>query len=311
MSQTRRFAEVPRRLLPLLVCFGVAVAFAYPQGYPRIEKLSPSDLVFRQVQDSISQGYRSEKSGDLFPDLFLCVWIATEGDDIFSLAARFSLPYETLATLNGLATPRAFKAGEVILVPSVAGIFVPELPRNDLDRLLSARIGERTTGKERVVARLTGVEKAFSFYPGERFYQTERSFFLEIGFRIPLPEGKLTSSYGWRHSPIDGHDRMHQGVDLSAPLGTPVMAARDGVVVTVGNDPSLGLRIIIDHDGGLRTIYGHLESASVVLNQSVRSGTIIGAVGSTGLSTGPHLHFEIRLSGKTRDPSAYIPGLKP
>jgi len=268
-------------------------------------------LVFKQLQDSIAQGYRAEKSGDRYPDLFVCVWDAVEGYDIFSLAARLSLPYETLATLNGLAQPRVFKAGERILVPSVAGIFVPDVPRNDFDLILAARLGEISKESVHFTASASGGDRAFTFYPGARLYQTERSFFLEIGFRMPLPEGVLTSSYGWRRSPIDGHDRMHGGIDLAAPDGTPVLAARNGLVVAVGTEAALGLRIIVEHEGGLKTMYGHLKSASVVLNQSVRSGTIIGTVGSTGLSTGPHLHFEIRLSDKTRDPSAYIPGLKP
>jgi murein DD-endopeptidase MepM/ murein hydrolase activator NlpD len=213
--------------------------------------------------------------------------------------------------MNGLARPRAFKPGERVLVPSVAGLFIPEVPRNDFDRILASSLDERTKASESLVVNVSGRDILFAFYPGERLYQTERSFFLEIGFRMPLPEGVLTSSYGWRRSPIDGHDRMHEGVDLAAPEGTPVLAAREGQVIAIGTESALGLRVIVEHEGGMKTIYGHLRSTSVVLNQTLRSGTMIGEVGSTGLSTGPHLHFEIRLSGKTRDPSAYLPGLKP
>jgi len=163
---------------------------------------------------------------------------------------------------------------------------------------------------ERIAIVVRGAEKTFTFYPGSRLYQTERSFFLDIGFRMPLPEGVLTSAYGFRSSPIDGHDRMHEGVDLAAPQGTSVLAAREGTVSAAADDPVLGLHVVIEHEGGMRTVYGHLSSIAVVLNQTVRSGTMIGAVGSTGLSTGPHLHFEIRISGKARDPSSYLPGLK-
>jgi murein DD-endopeptidase MepM/ murein hydrolase activator NlpD len=294
----------------ILIAFS-AFVFAESETYPRILKLAPSDVLFKQLQDSIAQGYKAHKAGDRYPDLFVCVWQAVEGDDVFSLAARLSLPYETLATMNGLARPRAFKPGERILVPSVAGLFIPEVPRNDFDRILASSLDERTKASESLVVNVSGRDILFAFYPGERLYQTERSFFLEIGFRMPLPEGVLTSSYGWRRSPIDGHDRMHEGVDLAAPEGTPVLAAREGQVIAIGTESALGLRVIVEHEGGMKTIYGHLRSTSVVLNQTLRSGTMIGEVGSTGLSTGPHLHFEIRLSGKTRDPSAYLPGLKP
>jgi len=288
---------------------------AAPFDYPVIGGLSPRDIVFRQVQDSIAQGYRAEQSTGQYPDLFICRWTAAGGEDLFSVAARLSLPYDSLATLNGIGRPRVFAAGEVVLIPSIAGVFVPDSPRNDIDMLLSARLGEPSIGPAsasiRVAVESAGIRPIFTFYPGARFYQTERSFFLDVSFRMPLPEGVRTSAYGIRKSPIDGHDRMHDGIDLAAPEGTDVLAAREGRVMEVGNDPVLGLRIVIEHESGLKTIYGHLSRVLVVLNQSVRSGTIIGAVGSTGLSTGPHLHFEIRLSGKAKDPSSYLPGLKP
>jgi len=284
---------------------------AEPATYPSIGRLSPGDILFRQIQDSVSQGYKAELGAAVYPDLFLCSWTALAGDDLFSLAARFSLPYETLATLNGIGRPRAFEPGETVLVPSVAGVFVPDIFRNDLDILLSARLRTDDPRSKRVSIIVLGKEVWFTFYQGARLYQTERSFFLDIGFRMPLAEGTPSSSFGMRISPIDGHDRMHDGLDIAAPAGSTVVAAREGTVIAVGTESVLGIRVIIDHGGGLKTVYGHLQYASVVLNQSVRSGTMIGAVGSTGLSTGPHLHFEIRLSGEAKDPSRYLPGLKP
>lgn len=298
-----------RAMLTLLLCV-TAAAPAEAAPYPSIGRLAASDLVFKQLGDSIAQGYRAEKAGDTYPDLFFCVWHAMEGDDLFSLAARLSLPYEAISTLNGLEKPRSFKPGEEVLVPSVAGVFVPDTPRNDMDIILSARAYDDERAVERVVVSIDGAERSFTFWKGGRLYQTERSFFLVTGFRMPLPEGVVTSGYGWRKSPIDGHDRMHEGVDLAAPAGTAVMAARGGTVSYVGTNAALGLFVTIAHEGGIVSVYGHLQRAQVVLNEVVRSGTIIGTVGSSGLSTGPHLHFEIRLGGSARDPSVYVPGLK-
>lgn len=304
-----------KRVIVFLWCGCLTVllasaASAAPTTYPSIQRLSPRDLLFAQIQDSIAQGYRAEMAAGPYPDFFICQWIATGGEELLALAARLSVPYETLVTLNGISKPRAFSAGEVVLIPSVAGVFVPDVPRNDLDILLLSRSVAPSAQTQRVVVTIAGVDRDFTFYPGSRLFPTERSFFLEIGFRMPLPDSMVTSGYGFRSSPIDGHDRMHEGVDLAAPLGTSVLAARDGTVVAAGDDPVLGLRVIVEHEGGLRTTYGHLSRIAIVLNQTVRSGTILGAVGSTGLSTGPHLHFEIRLSGKARDPSSYLPGLK-
>lgn len=279
-------------------------------SYPSIERLSPRDLLFVQIQDSLAQGYKAEMGGGQYPDFFICQWSASGGEDLLAVAARLSIPYETLVTLNGISQLRPFRTGEVVLIPSIAGVFVPDMPRNDLDVLLSARSDVKSVVSQRIVVTRADKQYQFTFYPASRFFSTERSFFLEIGFRMPLPESVLTSRYGFRRSPIDGHDRMHQGVDLAAPAGTDVVAARDGKIVATEVDPVLGLHVIIEHEGGFRTVYGHLSSITIVLNQMVRSGTIIGAVGSTGLSTGPHLHFEIRLSGTARDPASYLPGLK-
>lgn len=303
---------MPRRLA--LLCLSLIIysesIYAQSASYQELRRLSAQDLVFRQLQDSIALGYQAQKSGNPYPDLFICFFVASEGDDLFSVAARLSLPYETLSTLNGLEKPRYFRRGETVLVPSIAGVFVPEAPRNDMDLILASRARGADSAVSRVAVRGKEGIRHFSFYPGERLYPTERSFFLEAGFRMPLPDGTLTSRYGWRRSPIDGHDRMHDGVDLAAAEGSPVLAARGGKVKAVADDPALGLYLVIEHEGGLSTLYGHLKRTSVVLNEVVRSGTMIGEVGSSGLSTGPHLHFEIRLSGETRDPSTYVPGLK-
>lgn len=283
--------------------------------YPVIERLTTRDVVFRQLQDALAQGYAAENGAGDYPDLFLCQWTARGGEDLFDLAARLNLPYDTLATLNGYERPRVFGEGERMLIPSIAGIFIAQEPRTDLDRLLQAR-GSEGKAILKVEIPQAGIEgtrpaRRFSFIPGSRLYTTERSFFLVAGFRMPLPEGVLTSRFGMRVSPIDGHDRLHKGIDLAAPAGTSVLAAREGRVDAIQTDAVLGLHVILDHGAGLGSVYGHLGSCVVELNQRVGSGTIVGTVGSSGLSTGPHLHFEIRVGGAARDPAGFIPGLRP
>jgi murein DD-endopeptidase MepM/ murein hydrolase activator NlpD len=99
----------------------------------------------------------------------------------------------------------------------------------------------------------------------------------------------------------------HDGIDLAAPAGTEVYAAREGRVVESGVDAVLGQYIVIAHEGGWSTVYGHLSMRRVRLNDRAESGMIIGNVGSTGQSTGPHLHFEVRNRGEPRDPEPLIP----
>jgi murein DD-endopeptidase MepM/ murein hydrolase activator NlpD len=99
---------------------------------------------------------------------------------------------------------------------------------------------------------------------------------------------------------------MHEGIDLGAAYGTPIHAAADGVVVYCGWMEGYGNLTVIDHGGGIATAYGHQSSISVGCNQRVTQGEVIGAVGSTGHSTGPHLHFEVRVNGTPVDPLGYL-----
>jgi murein DD-endopeptidase MepM/ murein hydrolase activator NlpD len=102
----------------------------------------------------------------------------------------------------------------------------------------------------------------------------------------------------------------HAGIDLAAPQGTDVYAAREGRVTESGTSKVLGEYVVIAHDGNWSTVYGHLSKRLVRLNDKVESGMIIGKVGSTGESTGPHLHFEVRSQGQPRDPEQLIPQRK-
>ncbi|MCW5713554.1 MAG: M23 family metallopeptidase [Bauldia sp.] len=120
--------------------------------------------------------------------------------------------------------------------------------------------------------------------------------------RKPMAVGELRSAYGMRRHPILGTYTMHAGVDYAAPRGTPIMASGDGTVVSAGWSSSYGNYTRIEHANGYETAYAHQTSIIVEPGEQVRQGQIIGYVGSTGLSTGPHLHFEIRINGSTVDP---------
>ena len=115
--------------------------------------------------------------------------------------------------------------------------------------------------------------------------------------------GAFTSGFGLRRHPIFGIRRMHTGVDIGAPLGAPVQAAADGRVIYTGWFGGYGKIVVIDHGGGVSTLYAHLSQILTEEDRSVRKGEIIGRVGSTGYSTGPHLHFDVRVNGRPIDPT--------
>ena len=122
--------------------------------------------------------------------------------------------------------------------------------------------------------------------------------------KTPIDGAKITSGYGMRVNPILGYSAMHQGIDFGAPKGTPIFAAGNGVVEKAGRSAGYGNLTLIKHTNGYETAYGHQSAFAkgVVPGARVRQGQIIGYVGSTGLSTGPHLHFEIRVNAKPVDP---------
>jgi murein DD-endopeptidase MepM/ murein hydrolase activator NlpD len=117
----------------------------------------------------------------------------------------------------------------------------------------------------------------------------------------------VTSEFGWRVHPIFGTRRLHAGIDLGAPTGTPIYAAAAGVVIQAGVQNGYGNAVIISHGNGLSTLYGHQSKIAVSAGQSVARGDLIGYVGSTGNSTGPHLHFEVRENGTAVNPRLHLP----
>ncbi len=122
----------------------------------------------------------------------------------------------------------------------------------------------------------------------------------------PLPGFAPGSPYGWRTDPINGSHRHHDGQDIGAPTGTPIRSMGPGQVTFAGVRGGYGNLVIVDHGGGVETRYAHQSALAVGVGDRVDAGTVVGAVGSTGRSTGPHLHFEVRVGGEAVDPTPYL-----
>lgn len=126
--------------------------------------------------------------------------------------------------------------------------------------------------------------------------------------RMILPTtGRFSSGFGLRYHPIFHVRRMHTGLDIAAPSGTPIRAADDGTVLFAGWYGGYGRCVIVSHGGTLSTLYGHTSRLYVSVGQAVHKGDTIAAVGSTGFATGPHLHFEVRVNGSPVNPVPYLP----
>jgi murein DD-endopeptidase MepM/ murein hydrolase activator NlpD len=119
-------------------------------------------------------------------------------------------------------------------------------------------------------------------------------------------EGRVASSFGERQDPINGEGAFHPGIDIDAPMGTPVRAAGDGEVTRANMGAGYGREVMIDHGHDVQTLYGHLSSTAVVPGEHVTRGQVIGYVGQTGRATGPHLHYEVRVHDVAVNPHKYL-----
>ena len=299
------------RGLFFLLALTAPVIHASAEALPVIARLNTRDTVFRQLLSDVEASRRIlfssrqniQDAETLVSFLTIFSYVPGEGEALLSIAARCNIPYAALASLNRFSHAEDLSGGNVLLIPSMPGIFVPETPVTDLERLIySAR------EQDAVVLAIprNGKTERFRFIPGDDFSPTERVYFLNKGFHFPLKFFEVSSSYGPRINPVTGRPGIHGGVDLVAPAGSEVYSIKNGIVLDLGVDAVLGKYVIIGHENNLVSLYGHLSSINTSLRAEVQSGSLIARVGSTGQSTGPHLHFELRQDGRSRDPSSLL-----
>jgi len=174
--------------------------------------------------------------------------------------------------------------------------------------LLSAAAVEETV--EIMTARVENLEVESDDIVGRieslsTFLQGQKARLASTPSRRPSP-GYVSSTYGMRVDPFTGLPQLHSGIDFAANIGAPVTATADGEVIVAGPFGALGKTVQIDHGHGLTTVFAHMDRVDVRTGDRVRRGDRIGAVGNTGRSTGPHLHYEVRLNGIPQDPSRFI-----
>jgi len=279
---------------------------------PVIPRLDSRDDMFRQYQSDVEASRRAlfssrrdpeEKSRELGSLLTIYLYIPLEGEELIGIAARCNIPYGTIASINRLSHGEDMIPGRILLLPSIPGLFIPERPSSDLERLLGA--GRPETGVILSVPR-EGLTEQFRFIPGDDLSPTERVYFLNRGFNFPLKNFEVSSFYGPRTNPVTGRPGTHRGIDLAAPEGAGVYAVKNGTILGLGDDPVLGKYVIMGHENDWVSLYGHLSAITTVLHAELQSASLIGRVGTTGQSTGPHLHFELRQNGQSRDPARLL-----
>lgn len=251
-------------------------------------------------------GPRPEPSSEKRPRVL--TYAVQPGDTLWHLAERFGTSADTLLAVNPDVSPERMRPGqELRILANVTGT------------LHTVRQGETLSGiASRYGVSVERIAEANQLVPDDPLHAGQELIVPgarlrvqvasrgggrenEAGWMWPL-RGRVTSLFGMRW----GND-FHPGIDIGAPTGATVVAARGGLVVSAGWDGGYGLSVVIDHGGGVRTRYAHGSSLLVRSGQRVEQGQPVLRVGSTGFSTGPHLHFEILIGGRAVDPLRYLP----
>ena len=227
------------------------------------------------------------------------------GDSVSSIAVNHGLSMDAVIASNNLSNAHMLVIGQVLRIPNMNGIpYV--VKKGDTLSKISQSYGIPLD----VLVDVNNIQRDLIlpgqniFLPGAKMPASDFSLALGTRFLSPLrgTGAKMSSSFGWRDDPFGSGRRFHEAVDMAISAGTPVKAASGGSVSFVGNSPVYGKYIILDHNESFQTLYAHLSVCSVKQGDKVEQGAKIGEVGSTGLSTGPHLHFAIYKNGHAVNP---------
>lgn len=240
------------------------------------------------------------------PELKFYTYSVKKNDTFWTILARSSQDLDTLLSVNGFSTPKDITPGKKIYIPNMRGV----IARGDDVKEIAKMLRENQIRPEYVYRanRCRDYNKKYIFIPCGKISNLEKSLFLGTGFMYPLPskqKPRLTSRFGKRRNPFNNRDiEFHSGVDVSCPRGSEIMAARDGKVIFSGFEGGYGKLVILQHEHGYRSYYGHLSRPLVKPGDMVKRGSVIALSGNTGRTTGPHLHFEVR-----RGDAAVNPGI--
>lgn len=264
----------------------------------------PEDAAAHSAESVDAQ--RAEKSVKLKPKgerVNIVAHLVKAGESIWRLAQRYGVPVQTIVAANRIKEKSVIQPGDTLRIPDRAGIFYKAKKKENLVAL--AKRYKINATKIQKANGLTGTTIARGyelFLPGAKPLPAIHYIKQKI-FAWPIKaDYRLTSPYGWRMHPIRGRQAFHSGIDIGAQMRTPIHAAADGVVAYSGPGGSYGNMIILRHKNGLFTVYGHSSKLIAKKGQYVKRGQKIALVGSTGASTGPHLHFEVKNSKKFVNP---------
>ncbi len=227
--------------------------------------------------------------------------LVKKGDTLWGLSRKYKVPLKSIIQANSIQPTESLQIGKKLLIPGapVEGIWYRVKAGDTL-----SSIARRYKVEWRDLQRINGISSPRSLQIGTRIrIRQDGSPSFGKPLRVPLV---VTSRYGYRPHPVTGRYQFHEGIDFRAATGTRVYASKAGRVIAAGRRGGYGKIVGIEHDDNFTTWYGHLSRIRVKKGQTVSKGQVIGLSGNTGISTGPHLHFEIRYKGRSEKPTKYL-----
>ncbi|MDR3236910.1 MAG: M23 family metallopeptidase [Spirochaetia bacterium] len=273
------------------------------EDIPELTSLNPNtNSELKALREDVKKTLASVKGGlavDKMPKLRFYKYRLQSGDSFWKVLTATSLDIDTLMTVNGISSPGIIKPGATIYVSNMRGVII----NNESGTGLREVLLRKKINPEYIRAVNGSLDKKYLFVPCGEISGIQRSLFLGTGFMFPLYNGKQTSGFGRRNDPFGGRrNEFHSGIDIACPIGSRVLASRDGTVIFTGNNGGYGKLVILSHEHGYCSFYGHLSGYKVKPGQKVSRGDVIGMSGNTGRTTGPHLHFEVKKEGRSFDP---------
>jgi murein DD-endopeptidase MepM/ murein hydrolase activator NlpD len=318
----RKFAITNAALKAVAGSLILFLAILLLTGQGKVEKaeIAPEDSIGGRESAVTTELVSLETEGLSEPEefnqprmLLFSSYAVQPGEVIGEIAKKFGLSDGTLLSVNAIKDERRVPVGQTLRIPNQDGIFYTIQKNDTLESIATkhkVQVSEIQIANELFSDRINPNNSLF--LPGATpppppppLYREEGRVASSALFAWPV-RGRLTSYYGYRRSPFTRGRSFHDGLDIAAPSETPIVAAMPGRVTSVGYDNTYGNFVVLSHSDGYSTLYGHMSSIGTHGGAYVKEGEVIGYVGSTGQSTGPHLHFTVYKNGSSINPRSVL-----
>jgi murein DD-endopeptidase MepM/ murein hydrolase activator NlpD len=251
---------------------------------------------------------RPDAKAEKLPELYYSLYTVKKGDLVGNIAKEHGVSQDAIISVNKLRNTRVIQIGMILKIPSINGIVYKakkgDTPESIADKY---RVSLESVALVNNITDNIVQPGAMLFLPDAKLdWVTIQEINGDL-FHRPLRGGYYVSSrYGWRDNPFSGSRTFHNGMDMATARGTKIYAALDGTVSATGYDVTYGNYVIISHHSGYQTLYGHMNSILTAKGKYVTTASVIGTVGNTGQSTGPHLHFTVFKNHSTLNPTTLL-----